>query len=229
MVVAPEMIIEAFGAESDRLCQVLADLDDAAFARASGCPPWTVADLAYHVRMTIGRLPGMLDGPEPAGPGLVSAAGYYRADERFSDGTNDDRIRSAQRGAAALPDAAARARDFAAARSRAWTLLEAAPPGRIVRTRHGDRMALSEFLRTRVFELAVHGLDLAAALGREPWMTAQAAEVTEELLRPAGSRLRADAGWDRVTLIAKLTGRCPATSAESALIEALGGQRLALG
>jgi hypothetical protein len=99
------MIIEAFGAESDRLCQVLADLDDAAFARASGCPPWTVADLAYHVRMTIGRLPGMIDGPEPAGPGLVSAAGYYRADERFSDGTNDDRIRSAQRGAAALPRA----------------------------------------------------------------------------------------------------------------------------
>ena len=126
MVVAPEMIIEAFGAESDRLSQVLADLDDAAFARASGCPPWTVADLAYHV-------------------------------------------------------------------------------------------------------LAVHGLDLAAALDRGPWMTPLAAEVTEELLLPAGNRLRADAGWDRVTLIAKLTGRCPATSAESALIEALGGQRLALG
>jgi hypothetical protein len=53
-------ITEAFGAESDRLCEVLAGLDDAAFARASGCPPWTVADLAYHVRMTIGRLPDML-------------------------------------------------------------------------------------------------------------------------------------------------------------------------
>jgi hypothetical protein len=60
-------------------------------------------------------------------------------------------------------------------------------------------------------------------------MTPLAAEVTEALLLPAGSRLRADAGWDRVTLIAKLTGRCPATAAESALIEGLGGQRLALG
>jgi uncharacterized protein (TIGR03083 family) len=225
------MIIEAFGAESDLLCGVLAGLDDAAFARASGCPPWTVADLAYHVRMTIGRLPGMLDGPEPAGLGLVSAAGYYRADQRFSDATDDDRILSAQRGAAALPDAAARARDFAAARSHAWTVLGAAPPGRVVRTRHGDRMLLSEFLRTRVFELAVHGLDLAAALGREPWMTSLGAELTGELLLPAaaGARLRADAGSDQVTVIAKLTGRCPATSAESTLIEALGGQRLALG
>jgi uncharacterized protein (TIGR03083 family) len=238
IAVTAEMITEAFGAESDRLCEVLAGLDDAAFARASGCPPWTVADLAYHVRMTIGRLPGMLDGPEPAGLGLVSAglglvsaAGYYRADQRFSDATNDDRIRSAQRGAAALPDAAARARDFAAARSDAWTLLGATPPGRVVRSRHGDRMLLSEFLRTRVFELAVHGLDLAAALDREPWMTPLAAEVTGELLLPAaaGARLRADAGWDQVTLIAKLTGRCPATSAERALIEALGGRRLALG
>ena len=225
------MITEAFGAESGRLGEVLAGLDDAAFARASGCPPWTVADLAYHVRMTIGRLPGMLDGPEPTGLGLVSAAGYYRADQRFSVGTNDDRIRSAQRGAAALPDAGARARDFAAARSHACTLVGTTPPGRVVRTRHGDRMLLSEFLRTRVLELAVHGLDLAAALDREPWMTPLAAEVTGELLLSAvaGARLRADAGWDQVTLIAKLTGRCPATSAESTLIEALGRQRLALG
>ncbi len=92
-------------------------------------------------------------------------------------------------------------------------------------------MLLSEFLRTRVFELAVHGLDLAAALDRAPWMTALAAEVTGELLLPAaaGARLRAETGWDQVTLIAKLAGRSPATSAESRLIESLGSRRLALG
>jgi predicted amidophosphoribosyltransferase len=82
-----------------------------------------------------------------------------------------------------------------------------------------------------VFELAGHGLDLAAALERELWMTARAAEVTEELLipAPAGARLRAETGWDRVTLIAKLTGRSPLTSVESRLIEPLGSTRLALG
>ncbi len=117
--VTPERIVEAFGAESQRLSQVLAGVDDAAFARASGCPPWSVAELAYHVRMTIGRLPGMVDAPEPAGRvGLVSAADYYRADQRFSAATNADRIRSAQLGAAALADAAAFACDFAAAAGR---------------------------------------------------------------------------------------------------------------
>jgi hypothetical protein len=37
----------------------------------------------------------------------------------------------------------------------------------VVLTRHGDRMLLTEFLRTRVLELAVHGLDLAAVDDRE--------------------------------------------------------------
>jgi hypothetical protein len=77
----------------------------------------------------------------------------------------------------------------------------------------------------------VHGLDLAAALDREPWMTGPAAQVTEELLlpAPAAASLRDAAGWDRVALIAKLTGRSPATAAETALVEKLGAQRLALG
>ena len=67
----------------------------------------------------------------------------------------------------------------------------------------------------------MHGLDLAAALDREPWMTIQAAQVTEDLLLPAGAAagLRAETGWDRVGLVARLTGRHPATPAETGLIE----------
>ena len=124
----------------------------------------------------------------------MTAAGYYRGDQRFSAGTNAERIRSAQRGAADLAGAAARARDFDEARQRAWVALRAAPPGRVVLTRHGDRMLLAEFLRTRVLELAVHGLDLAAGLDRAPWMTAPAAEVTEDLLLPAAAAARLRAG-----------------------------------
>jgi hypothetical protein len=91
-------------------------------------------------------------------------------------------------------------------------------------------MLLTEFVRTRVLELAVHGLDLAAALDRQPWMTLPAAQVTEELLlpSPAAARLRAAAGWDRTTLIAKLTGRAPVTTAEDRLIQACAIQRLVL-
>ena len=61
------MIREAFGAESRRLSEVVAGLGDAAFAQPTPCPPWTVADLVYHMRMTMGRLPGMLAGPDPPG------------------------------------------------------------------------------------------------------------------------------------------------------------------
>ena len=104
------MIHEAFGAESRRLSEVVAGLDDAAFTQPTPCEPWTVADLVYHVRMTMGRLPGMLAAPDPAGADLVTAAGYYRGDQRFSADTNAERIRSAQRGAAGLAGAAARAR-----------------------------------------------------------------------------------------------------------------------
>ncbi len=220
----PEMIHAAFNAESRRLSKVVAGLDDAAFARPTPCDPWTVAELVYHVGMTMRRLPGMLAAPGPAGPALVSAAGYYRADQRFSAATNADRIQSAQRGAAA------RARDFEEARRHAGLALRTAPPGRVVQTRHGDLMLLAEFLRTRVLELAVHGLDLAAALEHEPWMTAQAADVTGDLLLPAeaAARLRAETGWDQVTLIAGLTGRRPLTPAETQLIRSAGIGWLAL-
>lgn len=229
-VMSPETILAAFGAESQRLAKVVADADDAAFERPTPCAPWNVGELVYHVRMTMGRLPGMLAAPEPPGPGLVSAADYYRSDQRFSAATNADRIQSAQRGAAALPSAAARARDFHEARRQAWIAVQAAPPGRIVQTRHDDRMLLTEFLCTRVLELAVHGLDLAAAMHSEPWMTTQAAHITEDLLLPskAAATLRAQTGWDQVTVIAKLTGRQPATPTEEQIIQTTAVQQLAL-
>lgn len=46
------------------------------------------------------------------------------------------------------------------------------PDERVVKTRHGDAMLLSDFLSTRVLELAVHGLDVADAVGAEPWLSA---------------------------------------------------------
>jgi uncharacterized protein (TIGR03083 family) len=225
------MIGEAFGAESARLSEAVEGLDDAAFARPTRCDPWTVADLVFHVTMTMRRLPGMLAAPAPSGAALVCAAEYYRPDQRFSAATNADRIESARRGAAGLAGAAARAHDVREARQQAWAALRDAPAGRVVQTRHGDPMLLTEFLRTRVLELAVHGLDLAAALDRGPWMTAPAAAVTEDLLLPAAAAagLRAGTGWDQVTLIAALTGRRPLAPAETRLIQSSGAGRLALG
>ena len=230
-MVAAQVVLAAFDAESRRLAEIVDGLADASFGRPSPCVPWTAGELLFHVQMTMERLGGMLAEPEPAGSVLVDAPGYYRADQRFSAAVNDERVGSARRGAAGLSAAGERARAFRETRDRAWALVSAAPAARVVRTRHGDRMLLTEFLRTRVLELAVHGLDLAVSVDRRPWMTEQAASVTAGLLLSAAdaNALRAVAGWDPVTLIAKLTGRVPLTASETGLAGSLGIRWLALG
>jgi uncharacterized protein (TIGR03083 family) len=222
---------DAFGAEAGRLSEIIFATDDAALDRASPCPPWTVRELVCHVRIGLGRVPSMLAEPEPPPGPLIPAPGYYRPDVRFSPAVNDDRIAAAQRAARAAGPAPALARDLDQAWRDAWALVRGAPQGRVVRTRHGDRMLLTEFLRTRVLEVAVHGLDLAAGLDRPPWLTGAAAAVVEDLTLPAGAaaRLRDESGWDQPTLIAKATGRFPLSAADAALLERHGLRRLALG
>jgi uncharacterized protein (TIGR03083 family) len=222
--------VGAFGAEASRLSEVLANVAEADFARSSPCPPWTVLELLCHIRIGAGRLAGMLAEPEPSPGPLVPAPGYYRPDQRFSAVVNNDRVEAAQRAAAGLAGRAA-AQAFGQVWRDALVLVERAPQERVVLTRHGDRMLLAEFLRTRVLELAVHGLDLAVGLGRPPWITDSAATVVQDLLLPgtAAAALRRESGWDQVTLIAKATGRLPTTPADAVLMESHGLRRLALG
>jgi hypothetical protein len=84
-------VLAAFAAETGRLATVVLDLAPEEFARPSPCPPWTVAGLLGHVATAVGRLPGMLADPAPP-RAEVSAAGHYRAGERFSPGTKEDRV-----------------------------------------------------------------------------------------------------------------------------------------
>lgn len=95
-----------------------------------------------------------------------------------------------------------------------------AEPDRRITTRHGDAMLLTDFQVTRVVELAVHGLDLADALGREPWLTAAAADVVEALLfGTSAAAARSALGVDRATLIRKATGRSDLTEDERAELD----------
>jgi uncharacterized protein (TIGR03083 family) len=232
---AADAVLDGFAAEARSLAAAMAAAPAAAFGAPSPCPPWTVSELFAHVASAAGRVCGMLAEPEPEpGPGdqgLVSAAGYYRADRRFSAATNADRIATAQRGAAGSGPAGLRA-EFDRAWRSALADAAAAPPGRRVRTRHGDLMLLTEFMRTRVLELAVHGLDLAAGVGRDPWLTGAAAAVVEELVLPGergAAGLREQLGWDRAGLVAKATGRSPLTAAERQAVQSAGLRWLALG
>jgi uncharacterized protein (TIGR03083 family) len=239
---------QAFRAEAAALSRVAAGLTTAELGLPSPCPPWTTAGLLCHVVVAVSRVGQAIDaasgeraGDECPGSGeLVTAAGYYRPDERFSADVNTDRIDVAADLATRLASVAAIRAELAAASQRSLALLAATPADQVVRTRHGDRMRLSEFAVTRVVELAVHGLDLAAGLGRPPWLTGEAAIVLKDLLLPAGGTgqpscpgqaesLCALLECDDVGLISRLTGRQQLSAAEARILAGHGAVQLALG
>ncbi len=233
----PRQAVEAFRAEAAALSHETAELSDDELRRPSPCPPWTIADLLCHIVIGADRIGQAIDAAGAAGPPageLVTAVGYYQPDARFSAAVNADRIDIAAALAARLGSAAAIGAELTAAARRSLELLETAPPDQEVRTRHGDRMLLSQFVITRVVELAVHGLDVAAGLHRSPWLTDQAAAVLDELLLPTLSQhevdgLRDQLGVDRAGLIAALTGRAPLSAADEVTLARCGVARLALG
>ncbi|RMB85949.1 maleylpyruvate isomerase N-terminal domain-containing protein [Streptomyces shenzhenensis] len=167
-------VLEAFCLDAGELSRAVAGLPEAEWDRPTRCEPWSVREVLGQVRVVIAWLPGMLAAPPPD-KAEVSAVEYYRPDDRFAPQTNTARIASARDHAAGHGSGAALADDFTATWQRADRLCRAEPEGRVARTRHGDAMLLSQFLVTRVVEVAVHGLDLAEALRREPWLTPQAA------------------------------------------------------
>lgn len=229
----PDATADAFRAEAAALCRVVAGLTNADLERPSPCPPWTIAGLLCHVIIATDRVRPATEAAGHAHGELVTAAGYYRPDDRFSATVNADRIDIAADLAARLGTVAAIRAELTTATERTLAILVAAPAGQLVGTRHGDRMLLSEFAVTRVVELAVHGLDLAAGLDREPWLTSEAAVVLMDLLLPGGAStaqaLCTRLECDRTGLVARLTGRIALSATDSAVLAECGLTRLALG
>ncbi|WP_100444349.1 maleylpyruvate isomerase family mycothiol-dependent enzyme [Glycomyces xiaoerkulensis] len=215
----------ALRAESARLAAILRGLTDRQWTAPTRCTPWDAAALVAHITMTLERLGPMLDADPPA-RAEVDAAGYYRPDHRYAPETNAIRIDAAAERAAAGPAALTAA--FDRTRSQVAGRCAREPAGRTVTTRHGDPMTLADFLTTRVVEVAVHGIDLADAVGLPRWTTAPAAGVVADLLLGDGDRLDR-LGWNPVGFIAKATGREAMTDAERAEAERLGLTPLTLG
>ncbi|MBL7256423.1 maleylpyruvate isomerase N-terminal domain-containing protein [Paractinoplanes lichenicola] len=223
------MTLDAFRLEAESLSRAVADLSEPEWNRPTRCEPWTVRELLGHLRVAVAWLPGMLAAEKPD-QAEISAVEYYRPDERFAAQTNSARIDLARDHAAGLSDGAAVVADFTAT----WQLVDdrcrAEREDRVVRTRHGDAMLLSQFLLTRVVELAVHGLDLADALGRAPWMTPRAGDAVTELMlgRDWQNTLR-ELGWDQLEFLRKATGRQPLEPADVTRVDQLGVRWLTLG
>jgi hypothetical protein len=91
-------------------------------------------------------------------------------------------------------------------------------------------MLLSDFLITRLFETAVHGLDVADAVDLPPWLSSSAARHLHHALFGADWRAAvATLDWDPVTVLRKATGRASVTEQESARLTEVGLRRLTLG
>lgn len=220
-------VLDVFDAEAAALGRAVAGVEDTEWDRGTRCAPWSVRELLGHVCVVLGWVPGMLAEPAPE-RAEIDAAGYYRPDHRFDASTNAARIALGRERLAGL-DPGALPAAFASVWQDVVRCCRREPGDRVVRTRHGDAMLLADFLRTRVVELAVHGLDLADALGRESWLTGPAADLVLALLLGADAERAAGLGWSRALLLRGATGRAVLSAAEADRLAGLGLRRLTLG
>ena len=229
-------VADALAAEAAALQGVVSGLTETDLSGASPCPPWMIGELLCHVLIGADRISQALSQPADASGPLITTVQYYRPDKRFSAATNADRIETARTLAARLGDPDTMSAELGRRCRESIELLRTAPADAAIRTRHGDRMLLSDFAGTRVVELALHGLDLAIGLGRQPWMTGAAADVLIGLLLPdggadecGGDQLCARLNCDRVGLIARLTGRTALPATDEQFLAGAGITWLALG
>jgi hypothetical protein len=163
-----------------------------------GLGDWDLRSLVGHTSRSLVTVETYLDQPADAVE-VPTAADYYLLIAATGAASGDavaERGRAA--GAALDDDPAGFVRDLAA---RVRAKLEAYDDAYVLTTIAGG-MVLGEYLRTRTFELVVHGLDIGRACGAEPAFdesglvdaTSLAAEVT----------VRSGHG---PTLLAALTGR----------------------
>nr|WP_297425473.1 maleylpyruvate isomerase N-terminal domain-containing protein [uncultured Actinotalea sp.] len=229
-------VADVLESEAAALAVALGRASEQDAGRATRCAPLTVAALLGHVRVTLRALGPMLAAPEPereprpAGPGVavrVGAAEYYRPDGRFSPETDARRLAAAVAAGAEHPALPAQ---VAAWGAEVAVLLAAVRQGdrgedRLVVTRHGDVMVLADFLVTRVLEVAVHGIDLADALGAPRWTTAAAATLLRALHLdgplPEGVA-------DDVAFLGLVTGRDPASPLQREALSRAGVRLLVL-
>ncbi len=197
----------ALRAEARAFVAALRLLPSADWERPTRCAPWRVRDVVGHVVTVLGRVPAMVAAPAPERAD-TSATGYYRDDERFSEATNASRIHTAH-DRADVPDLPG---DLARTADEVVQACRDQPATRVVRTRHGDAMLLPDFLLTRLFETAVHGLDVADALDRPPWLTdATARTLLPALFGPGWPGAVSALGGDRAAVLRAAAGRTPGT------------------
>lgn len=204
-------LLDTLDEECRRAADALRPLPEEAFARPTRCPPWDVKALLAHVRRDVDRLVAYLD-EEPAPEPTRDSVTYFGAADPVAEAPGIS-VRAVE-----AADGFATGGELLAAfdedRARCIGAVRDLPAERLIATRMGT-LRLDEYVKTRVLEAAVHGLDLAAAVGHEPWLTPGGADVTGAVLTGLlGVRPPHDLRWHAIDLIEKGTGRRSLTLAD---------------
>ncbi|MEO7124347.1 MAG: maleylpyruvate isomerase family mycothiol-dependent enzyme [Lacisediminihabitans sp.] len=169
-----------------------------------GIGDWSVRSLAGHTARSIITVEKYLS-LAPAGEVTVpTAEAYYSAITAMSADTADAaavEARGVEAGKWLGSDPVPRVTETLI---RAWQLLDSQPPGRAITVIGGLTLPLGEYLRTRVFELVVHSIDLSRATGIAAGLPTDALESAVTL----ASGLTVAQGHGEDVLLA-LTGRAP--------------------
>ncbi len=219
---APTDLLTTLDVECRLAIGVVTDLTDADFASPTRCPPWDVRVLVGHMVRDLDRVITYLEEPAPDAA-TTDAVTYFSSYDPRAEGAaitassteTADRYASPAELVLGLDETLRRCVDRAGAED----------PGRILRTRL-TTIRLDEFLKTRILEIGVHGLDLAGALGRDPWLTGAAGRVILEILRgllgdDVAPSLGASLGWSDMVFIEAGTGRRALTGGERTLLGSL--------
>jgi uncharacterized protein (TIGR03083 family) len=209
-------VVDVLADECDLVSRVVLPLSAVAFETPTRCEAWDVKALLGHMYRDVDRIIEYKDVQAPAAPN-ADAVSYWRRYDPV-----DDAPRIADRAieiAKAYDTGTDLARAFDVRWREAVDVAKQLEPDRIYMT-FAPAMRLDEYVKTRVLEIAVHGLDMARAIGRPPWITPRAENVTTEILMGLlGAEPPASLGWDGVTFIETGTGRRPLAPSER---EALG-------
>jgi uncharacterized protein (TIGR03083 family) len=202
---APPDCVEVLAAECRALAAAVLSLPEEDFARGTRCPPWDVKALLAHVWRGIDRI--IVYTAEPAPERIDSdAIAYFRGGYDPVADAADVAARGLEV-ADRFATGADLARDFDERSRRIADVARSMAAGRAVRT-FGPCLRLDEYVCTRVLEVAVHGLDLADALGRDPWLTpGGAALVRSMLVAMLGAEPPEALGWDDAAFFETGTGR----------------------
>ena len=165
-----------------------------------GLGSWSVRSLAGHAARAILTVENYLAQEEPGDVTIATAEAYYST--VYLSFTDDVAVaaRGVEAGEWLGDDPVAQVSD---ALTRATAAIESQPANRIVSI-GGMGIRLSEYLRTRVFELVVHTIDLSRATGLPHRLPESALEDAVTLAAAVAARRGSGE-----TLLLALTGRAP--------------------